>query len=226
MSYAAPTQSKDIDAAPAVLAALEVTFPRTLANTLLMVARQRSNQIAGQLSGPKLSSVLAALEGSLAAYLADAEKRLRCVSALQRVGAEYGALLATESVPWIILLGSERDLPVVTEAARTCAQHTGMSVLGQTKLMTATAELARNIVQYAGSGEVHFATFTAPSRGVLVVAIDRGPGIPDIEKVMSPKYVSKTGMGIGLQGAKRLADEFAIECKPGKGTTVRLRKYA
>jgi serine/threonine-protein kinase RsbT len=227
MRYASNSAPPSVgDASAALLTALQQTFPAPLANTLLMVARQRSNLPTGDLAGERLTCVLSALESSLGAYLADSARRRQCVSALQRVGSDYGGLLATEQVPWIVPLGSERDIPVVTEAARSCAKHLRMSVLGQTKLMTATAEIARNVVQYAKSGEFRFAISAKPRPNVLVIATDRGPGIADLKKVMSPQYVSKTGMGIGLQGAKRLVDEFNVESAPGQGTTVTFRRYA
>jgi serine/threonine-protein kinase RsbT len=213
------------DGSAAILAVLEQTFSASDARTLLMVARQRADAVRCELAGSRLTTVLQMLESSLGAYLADSVRRRSCISALQRVGAEYGGLLASESVPWIVPIKSDQDVGVVTDAARSCARYAAMTSVNQTKLMTATAEIARNIVQYARSGEIRFTVFERPRAGVLIVASDMGPGIADITKVMSPKYVSKTGMGIGLQGARRLVDEFAVESSPTSGTKITMRKY-
>jgi serine/threonine-protein kinase RsbT len=94
----------------------------------------------------------------------------------------------------------------------------------QTKIATAIAELARNILLYAIAGEVRIAAVEAPRRGVEVAARDEGPGIADLDLVMTGNYRSKTGMGMGLRGAKRLMDTFEIDTSP-TGTNVLTRKF-
>ena len=94
----------------------------------------------------------------------------------------------------------------------------GYSSTGQTRLATAVSELARNIVQYAGEGEIHFLPTAAP--GIEVVAKDHGPGIPNLEQILNGTYKSRHGMGLGLRGVKRLGDRFEVQTAAGRGTTV------
>lgn len=219
------TGSSSGPVADAVLAVLERSFPTALAATLLMVARRRAGCPTGPLEVAKLRTVVQIIQDSLSTYLPDPERRRACVDALGALS--NGPVTPRRAGPLSVSVAvrSEADLQSVTDTAKRCARELGMSVLDQTKMMTATAELARNILQYARSGEVRFGVVDTPRKGLTIVATDSGPGIPDIARVMTAGYVSKTGMGIGLQGAKRLMDEFDIESVPGRGTTVTLRKY-
>lgn len=100
------------------------------------------------------------------------------------------------------------------------------SLIEQTKMVTAASELARNVLRYGGGGR---AELTLPMRGgrrgVCVSFIDEGPGIADIALALTDGYTSGGGMGLGLSGAKRLADEFELDSEPGKGTTVTITKW-
>lgn len=87
------------------------------------------------------------------------------------------------------------------------------------------AELARNMLQYAGGGHIRFAEVLSPRKGLEAFFEDRGPGIADLDGVLDPKYRSMTGMGMGLRGSKRIADEFLIDTQPGDGTRITMRKY-
>jgi serine/threonine-protein kinase RsbT len=84
--------------------------------------------------------------------------------------------------------------------------------------MTAISEVARNIVLYAGQGQIEIATV---KRGIEIVARDRGPGIANLDQVLAGNYKSRMGMGLGLRGVKKIADQFDIQTAPGRGTTVR-----
>ncbi|UQA59429.1 anti-sigma regulatory factor [Polyangium aurulentum] len=117
----------------------------------------------------------------------------------------------------------EGDIVRARETGRAMCRHLGFSEVGQTKVATAISELSRNIFQYAGRGEVRM----WPSGGgaaIEVIAADRGPGIANLPAVLSPGYRSKRGMGLGLQGTRRIVDELDIDSRPGVGTTVRFRK--
>ena len=100
------------------------------------------------------------------------------------------------------------------------------SFIEQTKMVTAASELARNVLRYGGGGR---AELTLPvrngKRGVCVSFIDEGPGIADLALALTDGYTSGGGMGLGLSGAKRLADEFELDSEPGKGTTVTITKW-
>ena len=212
------------DAGPALLAVLEQNFAPIVARTLLMVARRRAGCPSEAISRSDLPAVVRALEDSLPAYVADAGRRRACEESLRATLGRSGPP-SNPSPRTRVPVNSDADLRLVTDTVRSLARQAGMSVLDQTKMMTASAELARNILQYADSGEFQVWILDNPRKGLGISAVDHGPGIADVAKVMSPSYVSRTGMGIGLQGAKRLVDEFEIDSSASKGTSVTLRKY-
>lgn len=101
-----------------------------------------------------------------------------------------------------------------------------LSLVDQTKLVTAASELARNTLKYGGGGEVKVAALNREGKdGVSLTFVDQGPGIADIEQALKDGYTSGGGLGLGLGGAKRLVDEFDIHSKPGEGTTVTITKW-
>lgn len=102
----------------------------------------------------------------------------------------------------------------------------GFSLIEQTKMVTAASELARNTLRYGGGGKAIFESLNdGTRRGIAVSFIDEGPGIVDIAKAMTDGYTTGGGLGLGLSGAKKLADEFSLDSAPGKGTTVRIAKW-
>ena len=95
-----------------------------------------------------------------------------------------------------------------------------------TLIATAISEVARNLVTYAKSGEIILAPTNHVGRhGILIVARDEGPGIPDVNRAMQYGYSTGKGLGVGLPGAKCLMDEFEIESKVGQGTKVTMTKW-
>ncbi|SNS88332.1 serine/threonine-protein kinase RsbT [Noviherbaspirillum humi] len=126
----------------------------------------------------------------------------------------------------IVPLRSDEDVVRLRQAVRECLVSVGFSLVDQTKMITAASELARNTVRYGGGGESHLLKVMNGSRkGVTLVFIDHGPGIPDIKQALTDGYTSGGGMGLGLGGAKRLSDEFDIDSEPGRGTTVKITKW-
>jgi serine/threonine-protein kinase RsbT len=102
----------------------------------------------------------------------------------------------------------------------------GLSLVDQTRIVTAASELARNMIDYAGGGSVVLDIIgTPPRRGVRLIFEDRGPGIANIELAMKDGYTTGGGLGLGLGGAKRLASEFVIQSKPGEGTKVMITRW-
>ena len=100
------------------------------------------------------------------------------------------------------------------------------SLTDQTKMVTAASELARNVLRYGGGGFAELEQLTRNGvNGVRATFIDKGPGIADIDLAMTDGYTSGGGMGLGLSGARRLADEFDIDTAPGEGTTVTITKW-
>jgi len=119
----------------------------------------------------------------------------------------------------------EQDVVVARQRARQIAGLLGFDGQDQTRIATAVSEIARNAFRYAGAGKVEFMLEGESLPQVLHVRVtDKGPGIPDVAHVLSGKYRSTTGMGIGLIGAHRLMDRVEVKTTSGQGTDVSLRK--
>ena len=103
---------------------------------------------------------------------------------------------------------------------------TRLSLVDQTKLVTAASELARNTLLHGGGGRAEVQIVTNGRRkGVRIVFTDSGPGIPDLDLAFTDGYTTKGGLGLGLSGARRLMDEFDLQTAPGQGTTVTAVKW-
>jgi serine/threonine-protein kinase RsbT len=124
-----------------------------------------------------------------------------------------------------IPIRSDGDIVAARQAGRELAARLGFSRTDLTLIATAVSEVARNIVRFAGSGEVVIELLEQPRRGVRVLARDAGPGIPDVEKALLDGFSTYNGLGLGLPGARRLMDEFAIVSEMGRGTTVTMTKW-
>ena len=121
---------------------------------------------------------------------------------------------------------SSSDIVVARQEARTMALAAGFSLCDSTLITTAISEIARNVLEYAESGEVTMSLLkNGVKNGVKIVVTDRGPGITDIDQVMKDGYSSRKGLGIGLPGTKRLMDEFEIRSRAGSGTTITMKKW-
>lgn len=120
---------------------------------------------------------------------------------------------------------AEDDIVRARSRGRELCRSLGLTEINQVKVATAISELARNIFQYAGKGEILLKKLGQPRPGIEIVARDKGPGIPDVKLVLSGTYRSRTGMGKGILGARRLVDHFEVDSGPDRGTTILLRKY-
>lgn len=118
----------------------------------------------------------------------------------------------------------EHDVVLARQRARQIAAALKFDPQDQTRIATAVSEVARNAFQYAGGGLVEFRTENSPSAVLFIAVTDKGRGIANTQEILDGKYVSRTGMGLGLLGAKRLMDFFEIETSAGKGTSVLLGK--
>jgi serine/threonine-protein kinase RsbT len=120
----------------------------------------------------------------------------------------------------------ERDVVTARQRGRELAAANGFASTDQTLLALAISEIARNIVSYAARGEVVLSVVEDRGRrGIMVVARDDGPGIADLELAMRDGYSTAKSLGVGLPGARRVMDDFEVETAPGKGTTVRMKKW-
>ncbi len=119
----------------------------------------------------------------------------------------------------------DQDVVTARQRAGDIAGLLGFESGEQTRIATAVSEIARNAVRYAKSGEVEFLIDQDAQPQALTITIaDHGKGIPHLERVLSGQYKSPTGMGLGITGARRLMDDFHIESRPGRGTSILMRK--
>jgi serine/threonine-protein kinase RsbT len=125
-----------------------------------------------------------------------------------------------------IEVSSDQDVVRVRQLVRTAAVAVKLSLVDQTKLVTAASELARNTLVYGGGGEVEVSrTDNGRRQGIRIVFADRGPGIADLDLAFTDGYTSGGGLGLGLSGARRLVDEFLIDTAVGQGTTITVTKW-
>jgi serine/threonine-protein kinase RsbT len=124
-------------------------------------------------------------------------------------------------------IAGDEDVVRVRQLVRTLAVAAKLSLVDQTKLVTAASELARNTLVYGGGGEAGIDIVDTGTRsGVRIVFSDQGPGIADVQLALTDGYTSGGGLGLGLGGARRLVDEFELDTAPGVGTTVTIIKWA
>jgi serine/threonine-protein kinase RsbT len=125
-----------------------------------------------------------------------------------------------------VAICEDEDLVPARAQARALAERLGFSRTDATMIATAVSELARNIVVHVGQGEIALrALEDERRRGLVVIAHDTGPGIPDVEAALRDGYAGRGGLGLGLPGARRLMDEFSIVSERGSGTTVTMTKW-
>lgn len=131
----------------------------------------------------------------------------------------------TDAGTWQV--ASDQDVAMVRQKIRALVVQAGFRIVDQTKIVTAASELARNMVVHGGGrGEVRCTLMNVGGRsGICIEFEDHGPGIADVEQALQDGFTTGSGLGLGLGGAKRLMDEFAIVSAPGTGTTVRVVKW-
>lgn len=131
------------------------------------------------------------------------------------------SVVLTETLPLI----TESDIVIVRRRVRELAIQVGLSLVDQTKVVTAASELARNTVIYGGGGSLTVESLNGPRIGVRLTFQDDGPGIPDITLALRDGFTTGNGLGLGLGGAKRLVNEFHIESAVGRGTKVAVTRW-
>ena len=125
-----------------------------------------------------------------------------------------------------VALGSSADIVALRQMVRAAAIEQRFSLVDQTKIVTAASELARNALDYGGGGIARIeALLEGSRRGLRLTFEDKGPGIADIERAMKDGFTTGSGLGLGLGGARRLSNEFAIDSRPGEGTRVTITRW-
>jgi serine/threonine-protein kinase RsbT len=124
-----------------------------------------------------------------------------------------------------VAVRADGDVVAARQAARELAARLGFSATELTEIATAVSEVVRNIVRFADAGEVLVELLDSPRRGIRITARDTGPGIADVEEALREGYSTYRGLGLGLPGARRLMDDFAVASEPGRGTTVTMTKW-
>ena len=125
-----------------------------------------------------------------------------------------------------IQIESNMDLVKARQAIRTIALNLNYGIVNKTKLVTAVSELTRNILLYAGKGEINIELLeTDTKKGLRITATDAGPGIPDVDLAVTDGFSTSKGLGKGLSGTKKLMDDFSIQTEVGKGTEVIIIKW-
>ncbi len=121
---------------------------------------------------------------------------------------------------------TQNDVVVARQTVRMWASQIGLSLVDQTKIVTAASELARNTLDYGGGGTMRLEHLEEGIRkGLRLTFEDKGPGIADIEQALRDGYTSGRGMGMGLGGSKRLSNEFEIVSKVGEGTRITIARW-
>ncbi len=129
-------------------------------------------------------------------------------------------------VPEEIPIRTSSDVVHVRHVVRQRAQALGFSIVDQTKLVTAASELARNAMEHGGGGSVAVESLDEGTRaGLRLTFEDHGAGIPDIDRAMVDGYTTRTGLGLGLGGSKRLVHDFALSSTVGEGTRVTITRW-
>jgi serine/threonine-protein kinase RsbT len=125
-----------------------------------------------------------------------------------------------------VAINSDQDIVAARQQGRALAAELGFSAVDATLIATAISELARNIVAYAGKGQIRLQAIQASSRrGIEVVAWDRGPGIRDVRQALRDGFSTSGSLGLGLPGVRRLMDEFEVVTEIGRGTVVTVKKW-
>ncbi len=126
----------------------------------------------------------------------------------------------------VVPIRTSADVVAVRQRVRRIAQELRFSLVDQTKMVTAASELARNTLEHGRGGACRLRVLDErPRTGIELTFEDTGPGIPNVELALQDGYTTGSGLGLGLGGAKRLVNEFALDSAPGKGTRVTVIRW-
>jgi serine/threonine-protein kinase RsbT len=194
------------------------------AQTIVETSCWRARAQVRSLRHEELGAVVPELEKGVKLFVKEPFKQQLCMTEISELARkrEPGPQL-----PRIVKVAivDENGMVEARGRARQIAADLGFSVSEQTQIATVVSELARNIVLYAGTGTVTIIAFPAGRPNIQITAEDQGPGIQELDVILSGQRRSKTGMGLGLRGSRNLMDHFDIDTGPDKGTRVVATKY-
>jgi len=194
--------------------------------TQVSVTQSGVGSTGPELTPEQLQGFVAGIENGVRAFLADAFQADECMNRLRESLGATDIAPGTVAVRTLVVeITEEYDIVSARGKSRDLCAEIGFAMPDQIKIATIVSELARNIVQYVGTGRIELNAVSTPRAGIEIVASDTGSGIPNVDVVLSGSYQSRTGMGVGLLGTKRLMDEFEIDSGP-TGTRIVTRKYA
>ncbi|MBL9009395.1 MAG: anti-sigma regulatory factor [Myxococcales bacterium] len=198
------------DLAQRLLAALEasVTVPARLRQEILSVSASNREQVEN-------------MAASIVRHISLFAGSANVLSILMKLDVATGGAFVLVPRDEKLRIDNEASLVVARRTAITLASKLGFGPVERTKVATAVSELARNIVMYAGSGEIRLVVSLTPRISLTVEARDSGPGIANIDQILGGGFRSNTGLGMGLRGVKSIASDFALQSAPGQGTRVR-----
>ena len=198
-----------------VLGVLEKYVSRVTARALLDQSLQHNGIRREELADQQLGRVLKRIAGGVQVFIKPADQAAlrRDLSALEPPPAYVP--------PDLVTIVHERDISTARNIARGMCERMGAPSLAMQKVATIVSELARNIVSYAtgGAGSVELIPSSTPRPRIVIRAVDKGPGIARIDDIIAGRYQSRTGLGKGILGTKRLADRFDLQTGPA-GTRV------
>ena len=185
------------------LAVLSRYLSRVNAQLMLDRAIKRTILSPERLAASDIDALLPHLERSAQLFV----ERRRLPELLAELRGDSASAPSSSTIP----IKDEEDVSRARVAARDMCEAMGASSLHVRKVATLVSELARNIVEYTPGGRIELVPLLEPRKQILVRASDSGRGIPNLEEIMSGGYKSKTGLGMGIRGSKRLADRFQID---------------
>jgi serine/threonine-protein kinase RsbT len=212
-----PLENKLVDA-------LRDEVGAVLAKSIVTLAVSRAKVNVERLHPGDQNRLLGEFERGFQLFVRERERSRRCLQQLQGILANQR--VATPSAEQVVIdLASETDIVRARGLGRDRCRELGFTGAVQIKVATAISELARNVMQYAGEGRVTINTLGGRRLGIEVVVTDEGPGIAELDRILSGDFSSKSGMGIGIVGTRNLMDECDIQTEIGKGTVVTVRKF-
>lgn len=195
-----------------IAAVLERYLSKVNAGSILGRALRDINLTPDKVSARDLPRVLVKLESGIRLFLGPGMQ--------EQLRRELHAISGFREVtPQTVTIKTERDVSHARILAMTLCDDIGARLHIAQKVATAVSELARNILNYAGTGTIEIGAPTEGPPRMLIRAVDTGPGIPNLDEILSGRYRSKRGLGLGILGVKRLADKFVIDTSKS-GTRV------